>query len=821
MAHGLTVQEAERRLREHGPNALPKAAPVRVWRHFLAQFRSPLIYILLFALVLDVAIWAAEGHGLPLEAAAIGAILLLNAALGVWQERKAEAALAHLEALAAPRVWVKRDGSLMRVPAADLVPGDAIRLEAGDRIPADVAFHGPQYLAVNESILTGESYPVEKTDEAEGLAGTLIVRGTTYGEVLRTGAASALGRLATLLGGLSQEKTPLERRLTAFGHRVARWVLVAAAVVAVAGLIGEGVERIGEVLLFAAALAVAAVPEGLPAILTVTLALGVERMAKRNAVVRRLSAVEALGSVTVIATDKTGTLTENRLEVRDLESEDGDEAFHAIVLANDAEPGAVAGDPVDVALLRYAEHCGVGITGMRSAYARDAVRPFDSATKSMRVTGTRADRRRSYVKGAPEVILERCAMADGERRARRDRIETLAADGYRLLALAAGEGECETDLTWIGLALLWDPPRPEVPEAIRGAREAGIRVVMITGDHPATAATVARAVGISHERVVTGPEIAAADDSALRRLVTESDVFARVEPEHKLRIVDALRAGGEIVAVTGDGVNDAPALKRADVGVAMGERGSDVSREVADVVLLDDNFATIVAAVEEGRAIYANIQKVIRFLFSTNLSEIIVVGVGAFAALALGLRDAGGGLLLPLTAAQLLWINLVTDGAPALALAVDENAGLLTRPPRNPAEPLLDRLSLRFVLVSGLAKAGVALLLLLALPRLFAEDLEVSRTGVFLFMAVGQLLFTYPARHAGLPTKARPVIHLAVLAGFLVQAAVLTVPVLMRAFDAAPLTVAVLAWVGVGLAGALGMAEITARVVWPRRPGQV
>ena len=380
------------------------------------------------------------------------------------------------------------------------------------------------------------------------------------------------------------------------------------------------------------ALAVAAVPEGLPAILTVALSLGVERMARHRAVVRRLSAVEALGSVTVIATDKTGTLTENRMEVRSLDAPDMPRALTAIVLANDADLATGAGDPLDLGLLRYAESHHVNAAELRLEHPRVAERPFDSEWKFVRVT-VRQDEGQvvSYLKGAPEVIIARCLLSDGDAESWREKADAYAREGFRVLALAWGENHAEDRLSLLGLALFWDPPRPEVPEAVRSALSAGIRVVMITGDHPATALAIAHQIGIPGVRVLTGEDLEKYQGAALSQAINEVNVFARVRPEQKLRLVEALQAQGQIVAMTGDGVNDAPALKRSDVGVAMGQRGSDVSREVADLVLLDDNFATIVRAVEEGRGIYENIQKFLRFLFSTNLSEVLVVACGVAA----------------------------------------------------------------------------------------------------------------------------------------------------------------------------------------------
>jgi len=814
---GLTTDEARRRLAEHGPNTLPAATAEPLWHRLARQFRSPLIYILLFALVVDLAVWALAGtHGWPLESIAIAVILLLNAGLGLWQEHKAESALARLEKLAAPQAWVARDGDLVRLPAAELVCGDVVRLESGDRVPADATAAAAENLQVDESVLTGESLPVDKVAEAPLFAGTLVARGRAYVEITRIGQASAMGRLAEMLGTVEAEASPLERRLQRFGHRVARWVLTLTVAIAAGGIAVQGIERFDEVFLFAVALAVAAVPEGLPAVLTVTLALGVERMAGRAAVVRKLASVEALGSVTVIATDKTGTLTENRMHVRDVDTPDTARALEAMVLANDAESSSGAGDPLEQALLAHAADTDCDVERLRAGFSRSSSRPFDSQWKFMRATGTRHGRPVSYVKGAPEVVLERCTMSDRERAAWGERIDAHAAGGHRLLALASGDGETEAELEWLGVVLLWDPPRAEVPDAVRAARAAGIRIVMITGDHPDTAATVARSVGMEADRVVRGDELASLDPTAFERAVRTADVMARVSPEQKLRIVEAFQSGGEVVAVTGDGVNDAPALKRADVGVAMGERGSDVSREVADLVLLDDNFATIVAAIEEGRGIYENIEKFIRFLFSTNLSEVIVVTGGAMAAIALGMRDAAGSLLLPVTAVQLLWINLVTDGAPALALGVDRNPGVLERAPRDPASPLLDRASLAFVLTTGSLKALIAFAILGLLPAWGDEPVEVTRTATFAFLAAGQLLFAYPARHTDLRPLGNRILDLSIALSLAAQLLVLAVPPIMAAVGTVSLSVQAAVAVVVSMTVSWAMAEAVTRFIWRR-----
>ena len=764
---GLSTAEAEARLKEHGPNVLPVTPPVPLWRRFLNQFRSPLIYILIFALLVDLTIWLSEGHStFPVESFAIALILLLNAALGVYQETKAETALTRLQALAESSVWVIRDAHLQRLPSAQLVLGDVVRIEAGDRISADGTLTESHGVAVDESILTGESVPVDKGLGDEVFSGTLLTRGKGYLEVLRTGRKSAAGSLALMIGAIEPNQTPLEKRLKTFAIQIARWVLILAAAIVIAGVFVEGYSRLGHILLFAVALAVAAVPEGLPAVLTLTLALGVERMARKKAVVRRLSAVEALGSVTVIATDKTGTLTENRMHVRDVDAFDTERALRAMVLANDAD--GVTGDPLELALLDYAASHGIDVADLKHQMPTLSLVPFDSSYKFMRVTVKESGTLVSYLKGAPEVLLNRSRLSEEERRSWEEKVAGYAVEGFRVLGLAQGENESDDELTFLGLVLLWDPPRPEVREAIRNAQEAGIRVVMVTGDHPATAAAVATEVGIPPGRVMTGLDLETLSPAELAHAVEEADIFARVTPSDKLRLVGALRQHGEIVAVTGDGVNDAPALKRSDVGVAMGQRGSDVSREAADLVLLDDNFATIVAAIKEGRNIYENIQKFLRFLFSTNFSETMIVVLGVVGSFFLDLHDEAGRLLLPLTASQLLWVNIITDGPPALALGLDRDPGVLKQLPRDPASPLLDSKSLRFILTTGGFKALIGGVLLLTLP-FYGYDLPTTRTLLFLYMSIGQLVFVYPARHIATASRRNIALHLSVVLGIGLQ----------------------------------------------------
>lgn len=782
---GLTSTEAASRLVSHGPNALPEGRPTPLWVRFARQFRSPLIYILIFAFVFDMAIWLYEG-GIPVEALAIAAILLLNASLGTVQEHRSERALAELKAMAAPLAWALRDGRLARIPSHDIVPGDVIRVEAGERVPADGRLLEVLGVMVDEAVLTGESIPVDKALGDDVFSGTLVVRGKGFFEVAKTGVNSSMGRLATMLGTIQAEQTPLEKRLAVFGHQIARWVGGLAALLAVAGVAAEGLSRFGEVLLFAIALAVAAVPEGMPAVVTLTLALGVQRMARRHAVVRRLSAVEALGSVTVIATDKTGTLTENQMRVQRLDAHDEHEALLAMALANDADLTAQAGDPLELGLLSHARDAGLDIDAVRTSHRRIDARPFDSMWKYMRVTVESGSGVRSYIKGAPEVVLERSRLTDEERSSWTQRAEAAANAGYRVLAFAGGDGNTEKDLTVLGLALLWDPPRPEVPDAIRLSQRAGVRVLMITGDHPGTARAVAEAIGIDHPEVATGDQLDRLSSKELQEVVRRASVFARVSPEHKLRLVEALQANGDIVAMTGDGVNDAPALKRADVGVAMGQRGSDVTREVADLVLLDDNFASIVGAIEEGRGIYENIQKFIRFLFSTNVALVALVVFGAVGAFVMDLREGAGFLLLPLTAIQLLWINFVADGPPALALALDHSPDVMNRPPRPPSSPLLDVPSRRFIVSTGLLKAAAGGGFLVFLPTL-GYGVHAVRTAVFVFESLAQLVFAYPSRRLAERPLPNPTLHVVVGVSALLQISTVMIPSLRLLLNLEPL----------------------------------
>ncbi|MBM3774391.1 MAG: cation-translocating P-type ATPase [Acidobacteria bacterium] len=720
-ASGLSGAEAARRLGEHGPNEIHQRAERIWWRIFLAQFRSVLVIVLIVAAALSAAL------GDRADAAAILAILLLNAGFGFFQEYRAERAIAALKRMALPVARVRRDGRVVDAPSPELVPGDVVLVEAGNLVAADSRLLESTALRADESALTGESAPVEK-DSARVLApetplgervnllhrGTTITYGRALGVVVETGMRTELGRIAGMLAATRPEPTPLQRRLETLGGRLAIAALELVVVIFAVGLARGDEPRL--LFLTAVSLAVAAVPEGLPAVITISLALGSQRMLRRNALVRKLSAVETLGSTTVICSDKTGTLTQNRMAVARLWLPDpaGSELLLAVgALCNDAQvqpDGAIAGDPTEAALVAAAQAAGLGKGDLEAMLPRAAELPFDSSRKRMstvhRIRQAPAFLRQfrpaspgeEYwvaTKGAVEGLLSACSAIWMAGRIEeltpewRERVieehDRMAADGMRILGAAARwagsaePGGLERGLVFLGAFALMDPPRPEAREAVGRCKEAGIRPVMITGDHPLTARFIARSLGIPEGRTLTGAELALLSSRDRAQAAREVSLYARVAPEDKLAIVEALQREREIVAMTGDGVNDAPALKRANIGVAMGVAGTDVAREASDIVLRDDNFATIVAAVEEGRVIYDHLRKVIRFLLTANLGEIWVMLLGPLF-----------GMPLPLLPLQILWMNLVTDGLPALALGVEPPAsGVMQRPPRSPAEGIL------------------------------------------------------------------------------------------------------------------------------------
>jgi Ca2+-transporting ATPase len=761
---GLDEAEAASRLRRHGPNEL-EVAPLRTsWQVLLGQFRGVLTWMLVAAAVLSAAFaqWS--------EALAVLVVLAINATAGFLTEVRAVRSVEALRRLGTAQATVRRGGGPAVVPAPSLVPGDVLVVEAGDVVPADARLVSAWRLAVDESALTGESVPVDKAPEPVAPAalladrrpmlyrGTSVIRGRGEAVVVATGMRTELGRVAGLVRAAEPERTPLERRLDALGGRLLWVALGAAAAVAGYGLAtGRGWF---EMVQTAIALAVATVPEGLPVIATLTLARGAKRMADRNALVNRLSAVETLGATNVILTDKTGTLTHNRMAVAGWWLPDGrheagpgrrdprrvaagaepiDRALRAAVLCGTAslsEGGADdVGDPMEVALLRAARDQGVERGALHELLPELSQLPFDADYRVMATFHQAEEGGLLLVKGAPGAVVPACVsvatpggdaapLDEAGREAWLERNRAMAAEGLRVLALADRRGawrpgEPLEGLTLVGLVGLADPPREAAVAAVRECRRAGIRVVMVTGDQPVTARAIARSVGLAHpDAVVTGADLArsAADGEGPARAVA-TDVLARVSPEQKLRLVELHQAAGSVVAMIGDGVNDAPALRRADIGVAMGRRGTDVAREAAAMVLKDDDFATVVAAVEEGRAIFRNIRAAVAYLLSCNLSEILVIGLAA----ALGFP-------LPLLPLQILFLNLVTDVFPALALGTTPaDPGVLDRPPRDPREPLVASRHWRLVAVYAL---------LLTAPVLAAYALALGPLGLTTGQAV-------------------------------------------------------------------------------------
>jgi Ca2+-transporting ATPase len=713
---GLTQAEAAARLLRDGPNALPKAKRHSLLALFARQFADFMIGVLVVAA--GVAFVIGEG----IEAVAILAIVVLNALLGFMQEWRAEQAMEALRSMAAPRAQAVRDGGRMDLPAAELVAGDIVALEAGARVPADVRLIQSAAFRVDEAALTGESVPVDKdasigVDADADLAdrrtmsysGTNVTGGRALGLVVATGRNTQLGDIARMVEQAGETRTPLQDRLARFGRRLALAVLAICAVIFAAGL-ARG-EPAALMFLTAVSLAVAAIPEALPAVVSIALAFGARRMSHANALVRRLPCVESLGSVTVICSDKTGTLTQNRLLLARFEAVSPETREHALqVLALNCDavrgPDGWVGDPTEIALVHHADDDGIDIDALRDALPRIAELPFDSDRKRMTTVHERAHDVLVTVKGAPEAVLPLCIDVDAGEWHRR--AEQMAAEGLRVLALAARSADShapiehvDRDLQLLGLVGLIDPPRPEARAAVAECVAAGIAPVMITGDHPATALAVARALGLAGDgdSVITGRELERLGDAELAARLARARVFARVDPAQKIRIVEVLQSRGECVAMTGDGVNDAPALKRSDIGVAMGRGGTDVAREASDLVLLDDNFATIVGAVREGRRIYDNIRKFVRFVMAGNAGEIWTIFLAPFL-----------GLPIPLTPIQILWVNFITDGLPGLALASEPaEADVMRRPPRPRDESVFAHGIWQHIVWAGLLIGGVSL----------------------------------------------------------------------------------------------------------------
>jgi P-type Ca2+ transporter type 2C len=739
-SEGLSTQEAADRLLQYGENAIREKPPRPPWRMLVDQFTDFMILVLIVAAIISGIIGDVK------DTLAIVVIVLLNAVIGFVQEVRAERAMAALKKMAATSATVLRNGERLTVAAPELVPGDVVLLEAGNVVPADLRLVQTVQLKVDEALLTGEATTVEKISNAlpgadlplgdrRNLAfkGTTATYGRASGIVIATGMATELGKIAALMDAGEELRTPLQKRLAAFGQRLGLAVLAICAIIFVVGLLRG--ETLVLMFLTAVSLAVAAIPEALPAVVTISLALGAHKMVRQNALIRRLPAVETLGSVTYICSDKTGTLTQNRMRVEELcttattlqhwkdapAQEPWNSLYAALALSNDASRDRhdnTSGDPTEVALYLAALEAGHDKAEMEVATARVFELPFDSDRKRMTTVHQQCDSFMAYTKGAPECVLPLCTTAlgaHGEEALQREAVlataERMAAQGLRVLAVARrhwpelpqepNHVHIENALVFIGLVGLIDPPRAEAKEAVSLCKSAGITPVMITGDHAATALAIARQLGIADENdsVVTGAQLANMSDHVFRRQVAQLRVYARVDPEQKIRIVEALQAQGEFVAMTGDGVNDAPALKRADIGVAMGKGGTDVAREASSLVLLDDNFATIVGAVREGRRIFDNIRKFIRFAMTGNSAEIWVIFLAPFL-----------GLPIPLLPIHILWINLLTDGLPGLALAVEPaEKGIMERPPRPPKENIFAHGMWQHIMWVGLTIAAVSL----------------------------------------------------------------------------------------------------------------
>jgi P-type Ca2+ transporter type 2C len=865
--HGLSFEEARQRLEQVGPNQLTEAPQTSFWKMLWQQFNSFVVILLIVASIVSALL------GDYIEAAAIITIVILNAALGVFQERRAEQALAALRKLAAPDAHVIRDGSREVIPSSQLVPGDLVLLEAGNFVPADVRLLEAFNLRIEEAALTGESVPVQKDATARlekdiplgdrkntAFMGTVVNYGRGKGVVVATGMHTQIGLIAEMLQSVEQEPTPLQRRLDQLGKSLGWAALAVCAVVFLVGWM-QGIPPL-DMFIIAVSLAIAAVPEGLPAVVTISLSLGMREMIKRHALIRRLSSVETLGSTTTICSDKTGTLTQNEMTATRLwvdgksititgngyapvgEFLIGGKAIHPSdypaaltalwvgALNNDAgleetgvdemkETYRLVGDPTEGALIVAAAKAGASAEALNTSYPRIQEIPFDSVRKWMATSHAVKDprpedaspflddqKREWYaitVKGAPDLVLEMCdyyqRMDDLPiplDEAQRMRIlaanDVMTQDALRVLGMAyritpqssglSDPNYVGKDLVFAGLVGMIDPPRPEVLPALEEARQAGIRTIMITGDYPNTARAIAESIGLIEpgHRVLTGPEINSMDAGTLQREVAYTDVFARVSPEHKLRIVEALRASGQVVAMTGDGVNDAPSIKRADIGVAMGISGTDVAKESADMVLTDDNYASIVAAIEQGRVIYSNIRKFVYYLLSCNLAEIAIIFLGT-----LFTRVS------PLTAIQLLWLNLVTDGAPALALGTEKgDPDIMNQPPRPPSEPITNRFMQIGIAAQTIAITIATMAVYLTGLSSYSSQPELAVTMAFVTLSLAELPLAYTARSERFSLlKIGPFsnrnMNLAVLSSFLLLMSVVYIPFLQPVFDTVPL----------------------------------
>ncbi len=888
LERGLSSQEAQKRLEQLGPNELEEQGGTTIWQMIINQFADFLIVILVAAAVLSALV------GEPIDSIVIMAIVVLNAVLGTVQESRAEKALAALKKMAAPDAMTIRDGKHQRVPARELVPGDVVALEAGNYVPADLRLLETFNLRIEEASLTGESVPVEKKanqllpDDAPlgdrknaAFMSTMINYGRGMGLVVRTGMDTQIGKIAEMIQSYETEATPLQKRLNQLGKVLGTVSLAVCGLILIYGIIrdtqlGEIItdgfaawltghqEQLIELLMTAVSLAIAAVPEGLPAVVTICLALGMQRMVARHALIRRLPAVETLGCATVICTDKTGTLTQNQMTA--VEGWVPDESFRITgegyepegkfqqdgteinprdnnsmalllrggLLCNDSsletvdseEQGdgektrwRIIGDPTEGALVVAAAKAAMWKEEQNKSWPRVSELPFDSERKRMttvhqvpedaserRLPGMKDGYHLAFIKGAPDVVAGLCShiLVDGDPKPmddkQRERIlsanQNMARRALRVLAVAylpmekpledgATPEHVEKDLTFVGLVGMIDPARPEVKGAVELARKAGMRSIMVTGDYKETAAAIADEIGLLRPggKVLSGSEIDELSDEEFSQAVEETDAFARVSPEHKVRIVEALKSKGHIAAMTGDGVNDAPALKRANIGVAMGITGTDVSKETAEMVLTDDNFASIISAVEEGRIIYSNIRKFVFFLISCNIGEILIIFLSMLF-----------GLPIPLSPIQLLWLNLVTDGAPALALGLEKgDPDIMDRPPRPTDEPVINKEMLIGLVVQAVAMTGgVLAAYLVALNRF--DGVEAPRTVAFATLVISELFRAFTARSEryslfGIGAFSNKWMNWAILASVAMLLAVMYVPFMQPLFDTVSLSI--------------------------------
>lgn len=824
---GLTAQMAAERLAQKGRNELAETDGKKslFWR-FLAQFDDFMILLLLGAAVVSVVISRLSGENDVLDAVMILGIVVLNAALGLFQESKAEKALEALKKMAAPHARVIRDGIVREVPAAEVVPGDLLLLETGDAVCADGRVVESRSLKTEESALTGEALPVEKTsvgglpeETATGdrknmvLAGGYVVYGKGKVLVTATGMDTEMGRIAAMLSHTSDSMTPLQKKLEQTGKQLGIGALAICALIFCMGILQE--KPPFSMFMTAVSLAVAAIPEGLPAIVTIVLAMGTSRMSEKHTIVRRLSAVETLGGAQVICSDKTGTLTQNRMQVttwtdyshREPKNEDLRETVaNLFALCNDCNvsDGNLQGEPTEKALGEYAQSMGIDFAALRRDMPRVGEIPFSSARKRMTTLHKTEDGWISVTKGAPDILLEKCAFCmegsgqvpfDSRRKSMARMVNgEMAAQALRVVAVAfrqwsekppLTEEALERNLVFAGMVGMVDPPRPEVKEAVHLCRQAGIRPVMITGDHVLTAEAIGRELGIYQKGdcAVTGAELDKMSDKELETAAETCTVFARVAPEHKVRIVQAFQKRGNVVAMTGDGVNDAPALKTADIGCAMGKSGTEVAKGASDLILTDDNFATIVEAVREGRGIYDNIRKAVHFLLSSNIGEILTI----FVAMLLGWAA-------PLLPIQLLWVNLVTDSLPAIALGIEPaEENIMERPPRKNTGSLFgDGLGGR-ILLEGVM-IGVLALLAFGIGHVYFDQEDgyaIGRTMAFAVLSLSQLVHAFNMRGEGslgkLPFCSNKWLLMAFVVGATLQCVVIMMPPLAGVFQVVPL----------------------------------